>query len=133
MRSFAVAITVCVACVPFGGVAAAGDVSIPEETVSGRIIDITCYGPCAPGTNPRPFEGTADIVVTQRKTGEQVARISVKGSRYSILVPPGRYRIVAIPYPEQGSVCWVGHKRKLRVVSGQPERRRLKVENVCVQ
>lgn len=71
--------------------------------------------------------------MTHRKTGQQVARVSVKGSRYSLLVPPGRYRIVAIPYPEQDSVCWEGYERRLRVVAGEPERRRLKVENVCIQ
>lgn len=101
--------------------------------VDGRIIDVTCYGPCAPGTNPRPFEGHVDVVVTDRKTGQQVARVSVKGSRYSLIVPPGRYRIVAVPLPEQDSNCWQGDPRRLHVVAGQSERRRLKVENVCVQ
>ena len=77
--------------------------AIPEETVSGRIIDVTCYGPCAQvGSDPKPFEGHADVVVTDKKTGEQVARASVEGSKYSVLAPPGRYRIVAIPYPGAG-------------------------------
>ena len=102
-RSLACLVT-SVLCAP----ALAGTASIPEETVSGRIIDVTCFGPCAPGTNPKPFEGHADIVVTQKKTGDQVARVSVKGSKYSVLAPPGRYRIVAIPFPEQDSNCWVG-------------------------
>jgi hypothetical protein len=113
--------------------AIAGTASIPEETVSGQIIDVTCYGPCAPETSHRPFEGHADIVVTHKKSGDQVARVPVKGSKYSVLVPPGRYRIVAVPYPEQDSNCWVGNPRRLHVFAGQPERKRLKVENVCVQ
>jgi len=133
MGRFSVASALCAASIPCVAVAMAGEVSIPEETVRGRIIDVTCYGPCAPGTNPRPFEGTADVVVTQRKTEQQIARVHVKGSRYSLIVPPGRYRIVAVPFPEQDSLCWEGYERRLHVVSGESERRRLKVENVCVQ
>ena len=128
-----IVLAACVVTSVFCAPAIAGEASIPEETVSGRIIDITCYGPCAPGTNPKPFEGHADIVITYKKTGEQVARVSVKGSKYSVLAPPGRYRIVAIPYPEQDSNCWVGNPRRLHVISGQSERQRLKVENVCIQ
>jgi hypothetical protein len=115
------------------GPALAGQAGIPEEQVRGRIIDQTCYGPCAPGTNPKPFEGKADVVVTHRVTGQQVARVSVEDSRYSLIVPPGRYDIVAVPYPEQDSICWEGKSRRLHVRSGQPERRRLHVINVCVQ
>ena len=133
MRRTLLTLAVLAVCVPCAGFAIAGEASIPEETVSGRIIDITCYGPCAPGTNPKPFEGHADVVVTYLKTGQQVARISVKGSKYSLLVPPGRYRIVAVPFPEQDSNCWKGYPRRLHVIAGQSERRRLKVENVCVQ
>lgn len=113
--------------------ASAGEAAVPEETVSGRIVDITCYGPCAPGTDPRPFGGEADVVVTDRRSGLEVARVPVTGPRYSVLVPPGRYRIVALPYPQMPTGCWQGMERRLHVVAGQAERRRLKVENVCVQ
>jgi hypothetical protein len=125
----ATCVVTSVLCAP----AIAGTPSLPEETITGRIIDFTCYGPCAPETSHRPFEGHADVVITYKKTGEQVARVSVKGSKYSVLAPPGRYRIVAIPFPEQDSNCWVGNPRRLHVIAGQSERKRLKVENVCVQ
>jgi hypothetical protein len=128
-----IALAACVAMSIFCAPAVGGTASIPEETVSGRIIDLTCYGPCQTGTDPRPFEGHADIVVTYKKTGQEVARVSVTGSKYSVLVPPGRYRIVAVPFPEQDSNCWVGNPRRLHVIPGQLERKRLKVENVCVQ
>ncbi len=38
-----------------------------------------------------------------------------------------------MPFPEQDSNCWVGNPRRLHVISGQSVRKRLKVENVCVQ
>ncbi len=48
-------------------------------------------------------------------------------------MPPGRYRIVAIPFPEQDSLCWEGKERKLRVVAGESKRKRLEVENICIR
>ncbi len=113
--------------------ASAGEPALPEETVSGKIIDVSCYGPCSPGIKPKQFEGEADVFVTDKRTGLQVARVSVIGPKYSVLVPPGRYRIVAVPYPQVPTVCWQGNSRRLHVLAGQAERRRLKVENVCVQ
>jgi hypothetical protein len=104
-----------------------------DSGVRGRVIDVTCYGPCAVGTNPRPFEGEADVVVTIPGTGEEVARTAVSKSRYRLAVNPGIYRIRAIPYPMQDSLCWYGDPRRVRVDPGEIERRRLKVENVCVQ
>ncbi len=112
--------------------AVAGTPAIPEETISGRIVDVTCGPPCVPGDKPPRFNGHADIVITYKKTGQQVARVSVEGGKYSVLAPPGRYRIVAIPDPEETSNCWVLNPRRLHVISGQAQRKRLKVENVCV-
>ncbi|MEJ7876914.1 MAG: hypothetical protein WKF62_09655 [Solirubrobacterales bacterium] len=113
-------------------VAAAGP-STGLGDAHGRIIDVTCFGPCAPGTNPRSFEGTADVVATDPTTGVQVGRVSVKGSRYRLPLPPGRWRIVAVAYPEQDPNCWQGNPRRVRIVTDEEVRRRLKVENTCVQ
>lgn len=104
-----------------------------DSGVRGRVIDVTCYGPCAVGSNPRPFEGEADVVVTIPGTGEEVARTTVKKSRYRVAVMPGIYKIRAIPYPMQDSLCWFGDPRRVRVDQGGIERRRLKVEDICVQ
>ena len=120
------------ALIPCGASALAGTPAIPEETISGRIVDTTCGPPCIPGGKQEPFTGHADVVITYKKTGKQVARVPVEGPKYSVIAPPGRYRIVAIPDPEQDSNCWLPNPRRLHVIAGQAERKRLKVENVCV-
>ncbi len=118
-------------------VLAATAVAGPGESdnggIKGRVIDLTCYGPCAVGSNPRPFEGEADVVVSVPGTGQEVARTTVSKSRYRLAVKPGVYRVRAIAYPMQDSLCWYGEPRRVRVDPGELERRRLTVENVCVQ
>lgn len=100
--------------------------------ITGRVIDVTCFGPCVVGSHPRPFEGEADVVVSERRSGEPVARVAVEKSRYQLKVPAGRYRVVAVPYPMQDSTCWQGEPRRVTVDPGEVKRRRLQVENVCV-
>lgn len=129
------ALTVCLLALGLGsGAAHAGEASIPEGTITGRVIDITCFGPCAPGTDPRPFPGPADVVVSYPSSGQQVGRVPMgKHGRYTALAPPGRWEIRAVPLPEQNSNCWRGYPRRVRVGAGEVKHRRLLVENVCVQ
>jgi hypothetical protein len=117
-------------------VLAATAVTAPAEGgtgVRGRVIDVTCYGPCAVGSNPRPFEGEADVVVSVPGIDEEVARTAVEKSRYRLALKPGVYKVRAIAYPMQDSLCWYGDPRRVRVDPGEVVRRRLTVENVCVQ
>lgn len=59
--------------------------------------------------------------------------MSAKGGRYRLPLPPGRWRIVAVVNPEQNSNCWQGNPRRVRIVGDESVRRRLNVENTCIQ
>jgi hypothetical protein len=71
-------------------------------------------------------------VVSLPGSGEEVTRVAVKKSRYRVTVEPGIYRVQAIAYPMQDSLCWEGRSRRVRVGEGEIRRLRLSVENICV-
>ena len=116
-----------------GGAGAAflRSVSRPTPNDSGvrvRILDATCLGPCSPGTNPRPFEGTAEVVITRTRTDRRVASPLVTDGRLRKKLPPGRYSLVA----QIEDPCWISQPNDVRVRPNRFARARLIVENGCI-
>lgn len=119
--------------VALGALAVPAQVSALDTGIRGRVIDETCYGPCSPGTNPRPFAGEADIIVRSLPDREIVARVPVVESRFRVGLAPGSYRVRVIPYPDEPQLnCWEGSRRRVRVDKGEVERIKLTVVNGCV-
>jgi hypothetical protein len=116
---------VCVALLAAAAPAAAEG----RTALAGRVVDVTCYGPCTPESDPRPYTGPAEIVIRARD-GDRVATVPTEDGRFRKRVAPGRYRVtVKIAGP-----CWEGERRlPARVARGEVERVRPAVENVCIR
>jgi hypothetical protein len=115
--------------------AGAGDATIPEGTIKGRVFDRTCYGPCDIDAEPRPFTGQATVKVLHLPDRKLYGQAEVEESRFLIMVPPGTYRIRVFPFPRAmwPSNCWRGSAHTRDVQAGEVTRVRLWVENVCIQ
>lgn len=101
--------------------------------IKGRVVDLTCFGPCAAGTNPRLFTGEADVLIHRVRSGKPAIRQAVEKGHFALDVKPGRYRLRVVPYPDLDPGCWVGSKKRVKVRRGHIRHVRLTVENVCVQ
>lgn len=96
--------------------------------VRGQIVDRTCYGPCYPDGEGRPFTGDAKVLARRAATGRRAGADAVERSRFSIRLPPGRYVVTV----EIDDPCWNGDKATVRVQAGEHRRLRLEVANRCI-
>jgi hypothetical protein len=113
----------------------AGSASIPEGTIQGKVVDRTCYGPCVIGEKPPLFNGEAIVKLRSLPDRQLVGQAKVEKGRFTLLAPPGTYRVKVIPYPksEVGPYrCWQGSHRRVQIAASETVRVRLAVENVCV-
>ena len=101
-----------------------------DSGVKGRILDVTCYGPCmVDGDDPRPYAGEARIVAKRASNGRRAGSDDVDASRFRIDLAPGRYRVrVKIDDP-----CWVEDSEEVKVTEDDFDRIRLEVGNGCIQ
>jgi hypothetical protein len=113
-------------------IAAASEAATASEPsgVKGRVIDVTCYGPCAPETyEGEPYSGEATIVARRLPEGGRAAAVTVDDSRFRTGLRPGRYLVkVKIEDP-----CWARDSKEIRVQRGAFEWARLKVSNECIR
>jgi hypothetical protein len=101
--------------------------------VHGRVLDVTCPGPCQSGLDPRPFEGDAIVPVRRVSDHELVTTLPVEKSRFRTELAAGLYRLRVIPYPDQPKPrCWQGSSRRAQVSAGETRHIRLTVQNACV-
>lgn len=122
-RAPAVAATIAAA-LSCGSPAAGSD----ADGVKGRVLDVTCYGPCTPETtDPRLYEGEATIVIRRLPQDRRVASEMLEDGRFRTQLRPGRYRLTV----EIADPCWRGDSKKAEVVAGF-ERVRLEVYNGCI-
>jgi hypothetical protein len=97
--------------------------------VKGRVVDVTCYGPCVPGADPVPYSGDAEVVVRRLPRGRRVAKLQVEESRYRKRLRPGRYRLEV----EIDDRCWQSWAKSVRVRRGEFKWVRLRVVNECIR
>jgi hypothetical protein len=119
--------------------ASLGFVSIPtgagagEATgIRGVVLDATCYGPCRYPPPPlSPYTGPGlTVVVRSLPDNQLVAKLHPVKGRFATKLAPGSYRLKARVGQEPS--CWRGEARKVRVLSEQVTRVRLRVANACV-
>ena len=98
--------------------------------VTGRVIDVTCPGPCAPETVAgHPYTGEARVIFRRRRDGARAAGAEVRESRFRETLPRGRYELeVRIADP-----CWTQDPATVRVRRRGFERVRLRVRDRCVR
>ena len=130
MRNALIVAALALATLP--AVAAGGE---PQKSgVEGRVFDITCYGPCHPDIDPRPFDGKAVVRVKSLPERKRVAEVPVDDSTFRVPLDSGLYRVRVVPYPGHPEPdCWRGSRRRASVDPGEFTRVRLTVENVCIR
>jgi hypothetical protein len=129
MRAPRLIVVLAAVCVVAAAVTAGAEASV----MKGRIIDMSCPGPCVPEETGHPFAGTADVVVTRTSSGAVVRRLSVDGSTFKTAVRPGRYVVEVTPYPDETpNRCWVGSSERVRAHKHKVARVQLTVRNDCL-
>jgi hypothetical protein len=105
----------------------------PNTGIEGRIVDLSCPGPCVAGQAEKPFEGPAEVIVRRKPSREIVRQRTVEGGAFLFGVRAGRYSVRVQPYPDQpGEVCWTGSRQRVAVAHGEVESVRLAVRNKCL-
>jgi hypothetical protein len=126
MRVIAVLAAIGLTAAPTAG--AAGSTGI-----KGRVVDLSCPGPCYPDDTGHPFAGPGEIVVKRVSNREVVRRTTVDAGAFRVGVRAGSYSVRVIPYPDEpGRPCWDGDKQRVRVEAGELARIRLEVRNSCL-
>jgi len=103
-----------------------------ESRLTGKVLDVTCPGPCRPGLNPRPFLGEAVVVVRRRGEPHPVATVPIEAGHFAVALRPDRYQVRVVPFPEQQPSCWEGSAQRVRLVPGQVTEIELTVLNRCI-
>jgi hypothetical protein len=117
------------ACCGSSGSSAEGTEGTEGTGVRGRVLDETCFGPCAPGTTTRLYSGEASVSVKRLPGRHRVATAIVDEGRFRKRLDPGRYRLRA----RIADPCWESDPTKVRVRPGQFKRAKLLVRNDCVR
>jgi hypothetical protein len=126
-------VAVLAAVLATGAVAATAGARDGTGSVRGRVIDTTCPGPCNSGDQHRPFTGDAVVRIRSLPDRKLVAEVEVAKSRFQAELAPGRYRLRAVPYPDQPRPnCWESKSRRADLSEAETTRVRLSVHNACV-
>lgn len=121
----AVAAAMLVAAAPAGAGAEPGG-------IGGRMFDVSCYGPCVPDQESRPYYGhNVNVIIRTLPERELVAILVPRKSYFGPLaVAPGLYRVRA-RFPRD-EYCWQGSRRRVKVDPGEIAHVRLHVQNACI-
>jgi hypothetical protein len=100
--------------------------------IKGVVLNTTCPGPCQYPSPPPPRYTGPGLTVRVRNldTQELVATLHPKDGRFRVEVAPGPYRVRASV--ADGSSCWQGEAKQVKVVAGAFTPVRLHVNNACV-
>jgi hypothetical protein len=103
-----------------------------DTGIKGVVLNTTCPGPCQYPSPPPPRYTGPGLTVRVRNldTQELVATLHPKDGRFRVEVAPGPYRVRASV--ADGSSCWQGEAKQVKVVAGAFTRVRLHVNNACV-
>jgi hypothetical protein len=99
--------------------------------IKGVVLNTTCPGPCQYPSPPPPRYTGPGLTVRVRNldTQELVATLHPKDGRFRVEVAPGAYRVRASV--DDGSSCWKGEAKQVKVVAGFTQVR-LHVYNACI-
>jgi len=103
-----------------------------DTGIKGVVLNTTCPGPCQYPSPPPPRYTGPGLTVKVRSldTQELVATLHPKDGRFRVEVAPGPYRVRASV--ADGSSCWQGEAKQVKVVAGAFTPVRLHVNNACV-
>lgn len=97
----------------------------------GRVLDVTCYGPCIyPPPESPPYTGEG-LTVSVKTLPERVpvAKLHPTDGTFQLEAPAGLYRVRARFRDE----CWRGQRRRVQVPDGDYARVTLRVYNDCIR
>jgi hypothetical protein len=99
--------------------------------IRGVVLNTTCPGPCQYPSSPPPRYTGPGLTVRVRSldTQQLVATLHPKDGRFRVEVAPGPYRVRASV--GDGSSCWQGEAKQVKVVTGFTQVR-LHVYNACI-
>jgi hypothetical protein len=103
-----------------------------DTGIKGVVLNTTCAGPCRYPSPPPPRYTGPGLTVKVRSldTQELVATLHPKDGRFRVEVAPGPYRVRASV--ADGSSCWQGEAKRVKVVARAFTPVRLHVNNACV-
>jgi hypothetical protein len=115
-----------------GALALPATASASESGIKGEVLNTTCAGPCRypPPPPPRYTGPGLTVKVRSLSTNKLVATLHPKDGRFRVEVAPGPYNVRASV--GDGTSCWQGEAKRVKVVAEAFTRVRLHVYNACV-